>query len=255
MIVGILGLGAIGSFLARELSKEESVTEVLGFDIDPKRFLAVVRDASKLHNASADGLMQRADVVVEAASVAAAQHYLPKALAAGKHVVVLSVGALADAEFRRQLVAAAGRRGGALHVPSGAVGGVDALKAARLAGLDSVEIETRKRPESLGQAPGTSGVIFEGTAREAIEKFPANINVAVTLGLAGVGPEKTRVRIVSDPEAPGNVHHVHFRGAFGDVTITLENQPHPENPKTSALAAYSALALVRELGKRMHVGT
>jgi len=255
MIVGILGLGAIGSFLAKELSKDPGVTEVLGYDIDPKRLPVVVKEAPKLHSSSAEGLLKRADVVVEAASVAAARTFLPKALAAGKHVVVLSVGALADAEFLKQCLAVAERHGSVLHVPSGAVGAIDALKAARFAGLEFVEIETRKRPEALGKPTGTSGVVFEGNAVEAAAQFPANINVAVTLGLAGVGPERTRVRIVADPDAPGNVHRVHYRGDFGEVTVTLENRPHPDNPKTSALAAYSALALIRELGGRLRVGT
>ena len=174
---------------------------------------------------------------------------------AGKDVVVLSVGALADPAFRKELRAAAKKSGGRLHVPSGAVGAIDALKAARLGGLQEVEIETRKPPASLGLPETQSGVVFEGNAVEAAAKFPANINVAVTLGLAGLGPERTRVRIIADPAAPGNVHRVRFRGDFGEVTVTLENRPHPDNPKTSALAAYSALALVRQLGSTLRVGT
>ncbi|HKZ47752.1 MAG TPA: aspartate dehydrogenase [Thermoplasmata archaeon] len=255
MIVGLLGVGAIGSFLARELSRDPDVAEVLAYDLDAGRVGAATSEARKVRAATAEEILSRADVVVEAASQAAAREYVPRALRAGKDVVVLSVGALADAVFLQEVTALAAAHRGRLHVPSGAVGAIDALKAARLAGLREVEIETRKRPETLGRPAGFSGVVFEGNAVEAAARFPANINVAVTLGLAGLGPERTRVRIVADPSAPGNVHRVRYRGDFGEVVVSLENRPHPDNPKTSMLAAYSALALIRELGARVRVGT
>src|SRR3990172_2934798 len=140
MIVGILGLGAIGSLLARELSKDEAVEGILGCDIDPKRIMAL-KDIPKLAASSVDGLLRRSTVIVEAASVAAARTFLPRAMDAGKDVVVLSVGALADPAFRKELRAAAKKSGGRLHVPSRALGGSDAPKAARPRGAPEGEIE------------------------------------------------------------------------------------------------------------------
>jgi len=255
VIVGILGLGAIGSFLARELSSDPEVEIILGFDITPGRVLAVSKQAAKLRETTVDYLLAHVDVVVEAASQQAVREYAPRALQAGKELVVLSAGALGDAELSARLQELAVKHGGRLHIPSGAIGGLDALKAARFAGLKEVEIETTKSPKALGQPDGTSGVIFEGTATEAAARFPANINVAVTLGLAGLGPDRTRVRIVSDPGATVNTHRVKYRGDFGEVTVILENRPLPDNPKTSALAAYSALALIRQLRSRHRYGT
>jgi len=162
MIVGLLGVGAIGSFLARELSRDPDVAEVLAYDLDAGRVGAATSEAPKVRAATAEEILSRADVVVEAASQAAAREYVPRALRAGKDVVVLSVGALADAVFLQEVTALAAAHHGRLHVPSGAVGAIDALKAARLAGLREVEIETRKRPETLGRPAGFSGVVFEG---------------------------------------------------------------------------------------------
>jgi aspartate dehydrogenase len=179
----------------------------------------------------------------------------------------MSVGALADPELLRDLAATAARAGRRVLVPSGAIGGLDAIRAARIGGLDSVELRSTKPPRALRGAPGlvASGldvdtlteptIVFDGPATDAVAAFPQNLNVVAALSLAGVGPDRTRVVLIADPTSDRNVHEVAARGAFGELTIRLENRPTPGNPKTSLLAPLSALALLRQLGESIRVGS
>jgi aspartate dehydrogenase len=140
------------------------------------------------------------------------------------------------------------------------------LRSARVAGLDEVVLTTSKPPRALAGAPYFAErgvdvgsvrertVIFEGPAIEAVRHFPANVNVAATVSLAGIGPERTRVRVVADPSLAGNVHELSARGAFGEMTLRLANLPSPDNPKTSLLACLSPLACLRRLADPIQVG-
>ena len=152
-------------------------------------------------------------------------------------------------------------------VPSGAVGGLDVLRAARIGGLDTVELRTTKPPRALRGAPYLAAhridvdafhgptVVFDGPATEAVVGFPANLNVVAALSLAGIGPERTRVVLVADPTGERNIHEVTARGAFGELSLRLENRPTPGNPKTSLLAPLSALALLRRFSEPIQVGS
>ena len=214
-----------------------------------------------------DVLSSEAELVIEAASVAAARELLIPALRSGKDVLLLSVGALADVEFLREVEEAARKNKRRVHIPSGAVGALDALKSAREAELGEVKLVSTKHPKALEGAPylaerGISlaslrerKVVFSGSASEAIAGFPANANVAIAVSLAGVGVERTRVEIVADPEARRNMHEVFARGSFGELYFRVENLPSPENPRTSHLAALSAIATLRRLAAPLQVGT
>jgi aspartate dehydrogenase len=133
-----------------------------------------------------------------------------------------------------------------VHVPSGAIGGLDALGAAALAGVDEVVLTTRKNPRSLDVKYEVETVVYEGDAEEAARRFPREMNVAATLALT-VKPARVRVRVVSDPLVHRNTHEISVKWRFGDMFLQFSNEPHPENPRTSALAAWSAISLLKKL--------
>ena len=209
----------------------------------------------------------RPDAVLEAASHEAVRQHLVRLLGAGIGVVVLSAGALADDGLRRDAERAAAASGALLYVPSGGIGGLDALKTACLAGVEEASIQVAKPPaawkgipyvERLGialdrlAAPAT---LFEGTAREGVPHFPQNVNIAAVLALGGIGMDRTRLRVVADPALSLNTHTIRISGAAGRMTVVLENVPSPDNPKTSWLACYSALAALESLRSRIRYGT
>jgi len=209
----------------------------------------------------------RPDTVVEAASHAAIKEHLVAFLAAGINVVVLSAGALVDDVLCRNAEEAARRSGALLYVPSGGIGGLDVLKTACIAGVDVVTIQVAKPPaawkgiayvEERGfQLEGLTGplTLFEGPARAGVPHFPQNVNIAAVLALAGVGWDRTQLRVVADPALELNTHTIHVAGRSGRFSVVLENVPSPDNPKTSWLACYSALAALRSLGSRVRYGT
>jgi aspartate dehydrogenase len=193
-------------------------------------------------------------VLVEAASVEAARNHLLRALDRGKDVVVLSVGALVEPSFRDAVRDRARRCGRRVYVPSGAVFGLDNLKVARVAPLETLVLKTTKHPRALGLADDAQrSCLFRGPASEAVRRFPKNINVSAALGLAaGIEP---RVELWADPEASANRHEIEASGAFGRVSIRTDNLPSPDNPATSYLAALSVLTLLQDLDDPLQVGT
>lgn len=205
------------------------------------------------------------DIVAECASQAAVRANGTAVLRSGRSLLLMSSGALMDQELFDELNAASEASGAQIIVPSGAVGGIDALRAVR-SDLEAVTIVSTKRPAALSGAPGfadwegkeISGpeTIFEGPASEAVKLFPANVNVAATVSLAGIGPDRTQVRVVADPESPGNMHEINATGGFGEFNFRLVNRPHPKNPKTSHLAVLAAIEALRALvNPGLRVGT
>jgi aspartate dehydrogenase len=204
---------------------------------------------------------------VEAASQEAVRDYAKAILNSGKDMLIMSVGALADHKFLDELIAIAQAKGAKIYLPSGAIAGLDGLKSAKEAGIEEVTLTTRKPPKSLVDAPYVKEkcihlknlkkemLIYEGPAREAVKFFPANVNVAASLSLAGIGPEKTRVRIIADPKIDRNIHEIFVKGEFGELEVKTRNVPSPENPKTSYLAALSAIATLKKISNNIQVGT
>ncbi len=271
MKVALVGCGAIGSVLARAMAEHRVEAELVSvFDLSMEKAVELASLFEKkpaLATSLEEVLSSNAELVIEAASVRAARELLIPALRSGKDVLLLSVGALADVEFLREVESTAAEHRRKVHIPSGAVGALDALKSAREAGLEEVKLVTTKPPRALEGAPYLAQrsislaelrerrVVFSGSALEAIAGFPANVNVAVAVSLAGVGVERTKVEIVADPRAERNVHEVFARGSFGELHLRVENLPSPENPKTSYLAALSAIATLRKLSTPLQVGT
>lgn len=209
----------------------------------------------------------RPQTVLEAASHDAVRTHLVPILSAGVSVIVLSAGALADDRLRADAEAAAAGSGALLYVPSGGIGGLDALKGACAAGVDEVSIQVAKPPlawkkipyvEALGvdldRLPAAT-TLFEGSAREGVPHFPQNVNIAAVLSLAGIGFDRTRLKVVADPGLTRNTHTIRVSGRSGRFSVVLENVPAPDNPKTAWLACYSALAAIKELGASARYGT
>lgn len=209
-------------------------------------------------------LIRRSDLVLEAASAAAAPAIITRALAARRRVLAMSAGGVLRLAHRLETLT---RRGGELLIPSGAIAGLDGLKAARTGGLQRVTLTTRKPPQTLAGAPGARRhrarlarltrplTLFRGTAARAVTAFPQNINVAATLALAGLGAARTQIRIIADPTITRNIHEIEAVGRFGRLTVRTENRPSPQNPKTSELAIESALAALGQLPQRWRIGT
>jgi aspartate dehydrogenase len=262
--IGILGLGTIGRAVARALAGGIPGLVLEGATSrDARRageFLATLPGAPPLLGFRE--LLERADIVVEAATQTALVELAPAILDAGRDLVVLSVGALLE---HPEWVERAAARGVRIHAPSAAIAGLDGLKGAAVDGhLETVVMETRKPPRGLAGAPGlaridlgkvtAATVVFEGTAREACRAFPANVNVVAAVSLAGLGPDRTCIRIYADPSIERNRHTVTAEGAFGRLRIEIENVPS-ENPRTGKLAYLSTIAYLRDLGAPLRVGT
>ncbi|HME24976.1 MAG TPA: aspartate dehydrogenase [Acetobacteraceae bacterium] len=263
--VAIGGLGAIGLKLARALDG----------GVDGLRLIAVAaRDHAKAE-ANLRGFrtpprlvtlggLAEADIVVEAAPAAVFEQIASAAIEAGRIFVPASVGALLP---RMHLVRRAQETGARIVVPTGALLGLDAVRAAAEGRVDSVTIESRKPPRGLEGAPylvqhgiDLSGLtaprrVFEGNALDAAAGFPANVNVAAALALAGIGPTDTRVEIWADPGIDRNTHTIRVEAEAARFTMTIENVPSAENPRTGQITALSMLACLRGLVATLKVGT
>lgn len=271
--VSLFGCGTIGQEVARAFADGTIDAELARvYDRNPEKRQSVVDDFPTVDAPEpvdeATELFEDVDLVVEAAGQSAVTDLTVPSLEAGCDVLVLSAGALADADLRERIVRTAGREGGGVHVPSGAIAGLDAVKAAALTGdLEAVSLTTTKNPAGLEGAPylvendidvgslDTATTVFEGPATEAALAFPSNINVAMALSLAGIGPEETTVQIVADPDEGNNIHHIEATGEMGTIETTVHNVPSPTNPKTSYLAAVSAIEKLRTMGATVRVGT
>lgn len=267
--VGIVGAGAIGTEIAAALCAQGAAARLklsCLFEIQPERRAFVSRRFRGFRFApTLQSLIAASDVVVEATSAKSAYAVCRQALNGRRSVLALSAAGLFEHwdELRRK----AERAGRRIEIPSGAVGGLDAVKAAACGALHSVTLTTRKPPRALAGAPylARKGIrcegiqketlIFSGSARRAALAFPQNINIAATLAAAGLGVTKTKVRIYATPGLTRNVHEVEARGDFGRFTARIENRPSPENPKTSRLAALSALACLKQMASGLRIGS
>jgi aspartate dehydrogenase len=239
-VVGIIGCGAIGTVIAKATAnKIVDCDEVILYDVVVERAEKLGKSLSiktVIVNNIDEMIRLNPKVIVEAASQQAVKEYANKILERSIHLIVLSVGALLDLDVKSNKI----------HIPSGAIGGLDAISGAALAGLSEALLTTRKNPRSLGRSDKKEKIVYEGPAEEAVKIFPKNINVAATLALA-VRPAKLKVRIISDPKVTRNVHEIKIKWKHGEMHFKFMNETHPENPKTSALAAWSAINLLKNL--------
>ncbi|MDH3278600.1 MAG: aspartate dehydrogenase [Nitrosopumilus sp.] len=259
--IGLLGCGAIGTQIAHAIDSGK-IPGVLTHIYDNSKD-AAIELVSKLNNkpiiVENSHLLSSnpIDIIVESASQDAVKDVGLSVLQNKRDLMIMSVGALLDESIYDILTDACNHFKKTIYLPSGAIAGLDGLKSVKDE-LESVCITTTKNPRSLKGAKffETSQIdldtiispmtIFEGTAKEAVTLFPANINVAALLSLSGIGSERTNVKIIADPDTDKNTHHIEAIGKFGKMTFTIENFPDSNNPKTSRLAILSAIETLRK---------
>ena len=256
MKVGLIGCGNIGADLCIALQKGTISAEITALtDIDESRAKLLLR-TFQLNAAvcTLDENASRVDFLVECAVADVVKDVLDASMRHHRDCLIMSVGGLMA---HPDLLERARKKNIQVHIPSGAVCGLDGIRAAMEGGLHSVTLTTRKPPRGLAGAPylvennislddlNEPMVIFEGTAIEAIKAFPQNVNVAGALSLMGIGPVETRVRLIADPRATANIHEIVAEGAFGRLQTVTENLPSPRNAKSSYLASLSACAELR----------
>ena len=267
MRITIVGCGSIGSKLAEFADGMAEVKRIYLLDVERK----LAEDlAARLNKAivvdSVEDELYHCDLVIEAASQEAAKEIAMMTVNRGVDIMIMSVGALVDDEYREAFFEKAKQTAAKIYIPSGAIAGTDGLRAAHIDELESVELITTKGPKSLAHVKycednnidvnkyTSPTVIYNGTAREAVKDFPKNINVAATVSLLGVGFDRTHVKIVVDPAATVNSHELRIRGAFGEMVCHTYNVPSPDNPKTSYLASLSAISALKRIVRKQWIG-
>lgn len=266
MRVGLLGGGVIARLFLED-ARDVEIVAIAGRGAN-SRASALAREFGVPFVVGVQRLIAaRPEIVIEAASHEAVREHVETLLSNGIAVIVLSGGALCDDALRARLERASKEHHAPLYVPSGGIGGLDALKAACAAGVDEVSIAVTKPPAAWKGIPYVERMkvdldrlsapvtLFEGTAREGVPHFPANVNIAAVLSLAGVGFDRTRLKVVADPRLKLNTHFITIRGKTGAIDLRFESVPSPDNPKTALLACYSALAAFRQLGSPVRYGT
>jgi aspartate dehydrogenase len=265
--VAIAGFGAIGKPVAERLDRGDvaglALAAVAGRD-RARAERAMAGFARPVPVLPLARLAEAADIVVECAPAAVLRDIAEPALAAGRTLIVLSCGALLD---NFDLVDLARHHGGRILVPSGALLGLDAVQAAAQGEIARVHMITRKPPGGLDGAPylvehgiSIAGLdralrVFTGSAREAAKGFPANVNVAAALALAGIGPDRTTIEIWADPAVTRNIHRIELEANSVRLSMQIENVPSAANPKTGRLTPLSVIALLRKLASPLVIGT
>ncbi|MCY4287779.1 MAG: aspartate dehydrogenase [Aestuariivita sp.] len=252
MQVAVIGTGAIATFVADSL-------RAAGFTLAAKLVRAEKARPDANHYGSVASLPRDLDIVIDCAGHEALRMHGPQILAGGIDLITVSLGALADSALAEELRTAAQRGGAKLHLASGAIGALDCLQAARVGALHSVVYTGRKPPKGWkGSAAElvmdldalTHGAIthFDGSARDAALRYPKNANVAAAVALAGVGFDKTKVKLIADANATENIHEFTAQGDFGQLQFRVNGSALPDNPRSSALAAMSVVAKIQQLG-------
>ena len=264
--VAIAGFGAIGKVVAQHLDRGIeglALAAISARDVN-RAEAAMTGFAHPVPVLPLARLGEVADIVVECAPAALLREIAEPALAAGRTVIVLSCGALVD---NFDLVDLARRQGGRILVPTGALLALDAVQAAAVGDISRVHMITRKPPGGLAGAPylvqngisvdglNAANRVFTGTAREAARGFPANVNVAAALALAGIGPDRTTIEIWADPAVDRNIHRIEVEADAARLSFQIENVPSAENPRTGRLTPLSVIALLRKLASPLAIGT
>ncbi len=250
--VGLIGCGGMAQDVVAALrASPANGVSIVGALARPGRGAAARARLCEIDIVEAlDELLARGPALVaEVAGQAAVAEYGDRVLRAGIDCLVISIGALADPALLARLKSAADAGNSRILLPAGAIGGIDAIAAMRVAGLTSVRYRSRKPPAAWRGTPAERlvdlgaltrrTILYQGTAGEAALLYPQNANVAAAVALAGLGFDATEVELVADPDAPGNVHEIEAEGAAGRFAIQLQGKPSRSNPKTSALAALS----------------
>lgn len=263
--IGIVGCGAIGRALIREADAGRLPVDIVGVasrtESNAQAFLSTLMQPPPFLERAE--LIARSDMVVETAGGHVVAELAKETFEAGKDLMVISIGALLE---HPEIIEQSRNTGCRLLAPSGAIAGLDGIKSACAGNVERVSMVSRKPPQAIEGAPylveqgiSLEGLeqemeVFSGSAREACRGFPANLNVSAAVSLAGVGPDKTHVRIVAVPGLERNCHDVEVEGEFGFLSIHIENIPS-ENPKTGRLTVLSIIRSVRDVADPVSIGT
>lgn len=261
--LGIIGCGAIGGAVASAVLNEElpgvrlaGILDIAANEITDRAQQAGVPVVQRVEEL----LALEPSLVLEAAGHQALIAHGRAVVAAGTELLPMSVGALADSVFRTELFGLAEQTGATIYISSGALGCLDVLRASHALGsLEEVVMTSTKRPAALTGQPylvehgidvddlDAPLTVFDGSATEACLTFPKSTNIAASASLAGLGFERTRVRVVADPNIPRTTHTLLIKGDFGEARLTLRNLPHPDNPSTTYLACLGAIAALNNV--------
>jgi len=265
MKLGVIGCGAIGRRIVSEALMMEGIETIYVHDRHGERAESLT--TSGVHIANPSTMLDECELIVEAASPAAVREIVLPAVDRGIDVIVMSSGAFADRPLFREIERRAAVTAARVFVPSGAICGIDALKAAAVGGIERLEINTYKRPGSIRPTDeflertgidlvsiDSPTLVFEGAPEEGIRYFPRNVNVSATLDLAAGAGVETVLRVYIDPNIEHNRHEIVLEGTFGRLVISLDNVPS-ENPGTSELAVLSAISTLRSILSPVRIGT
>ena len=260
MNIGIIGDGAIGGYVREAALGRGHQLSALLLRPELTANRSTVHGGPALVSTVAD-LPPDIDLMIDCAGHSALEHYGPGILRRGTDLMTVSIGALANDELFADLRRAAADGGATLRLASGAIGALDALRAARTGSVQRVSYIGTKPPEGWRGSPAehkldldgltAAAVHFDGSARDAAAAYPKNANVAAAVALAGVGFEDTRVRLIADPAAEDNVHEVEAIGDFGQFTFEIRGKTLPDNPRSSALAAMSVVAQLEQASRNV----
>ena len=253
MKVGIIGCGAIANIITTNISPDnEGIDIAYFFDKDIERAENLATLAGGVAVLDFEDMLDNVDLILECAAPVSVKEYAPRVLEKGIDMIVMSIGAFMDNKFYLEMESLAKKHNSRIHLPSGAIVGLDGIKAVAKFGLKEVSLVTRKSPKSLGRDIDTEEVLFEGKASQAVKEFPLNINVAATISIAC--QRDIDVKIIVDPNVDRNVHEITAKGDFGEFKTRTENFPCAANPKTSMLAALSAIRLLKSFNETISVG-
>ncbi|MBR0371352.1 MAG: aspartate dehydrogenase [Methanobrevibacter sp.] len=253
MKVGIIGCGAIANIIASRIVPEDNDIEIkYFFDKDIERAENLASFAGGVAVINLEDMLDDVDLVLECASPESVKLLAPMILEKGIDMIIMSIGAFMDKDFYTKTYNLAKKNNANIHLPSGAIVGLDGIKAVADFGLKEITLVTRKSPKSLGKDIDAEEVLFEGKASEAVKEFPLNINVAATISMAC--NRDIDVKIIVDPNVDRNVHEITAKGDFGEFKTTTMNHPCAANPKTSMLAGISAIKLLKSFNETISVG-
>ena len=267
MKVGIVGIGSIGGTVAKELDNGKIPgIELVALSARNRDRLEIF--SKELSNPVDIGNLNTwvtgCDLVIEASGAATVDDIVRTSISHGKDVMILSVGALIENESLMQLAQKANKR---IHIPSGAIAGLDGIKAAALSNIQEIKIVNRKPPSALRGAPGADNArvnldsltkpytLFSGTVAQGYRLFPANVNVAVAVSLAGIGVDKTKMEVVADPDISVNIHEIMLDSSIGRMHLYIEGKASENNPRTSASTPFSVLSYLQQMVSTIRVGT